>query len=77
MNADDIKELRNLLDSEEYDFRHECGVSKPVEMSDCHDTVNAFAMHYSLISVKAELDHMVKGLEAYGVYELLTVDVVS
>ena len=42
-----------------------------IELSDRHDIVNAFAMHYSLISVKAELDQMVKGLEMYGVYELI------
>ena len=49
-------------------------MSKPVtaiELGDRHDIVNAFAMHYSLINVKAELDQMVKGLEAYGVYELV------
>ena len=42
-----------------------------IQLSDRHDIVNAFAMHYSLISVKAELDQLVKGLEAYGVYELI------
>ena len=71
---DDIKELRDILDREEYDFRYECGVSKPVtaiELDDRHDIVNAFAMHYSLINVKTELDQMVKGLEAHGVYELI------
>ena len=42
-----------------------------MELSDSHDIVNAFAMDYSLISFKAELDHMVKGLETYGVYKLI------
>ena len=42
-----------------------------IELSDRHDIVNAFAMHYSIISVKAELDQMVKGLEMYGIYELI------
>ena len=42
-----------------------------IELGDCSDIVNAFAMHYSIISVKAELDQMVKGLEAYGIYELI------
>lgn len=42
-----------------------------IELSDHHDIVNAFAMHYSIISVKAELDQMVQGLEAYGVYKLI------
>ena len=39
-------------------------MSKPVnliELSYRHDIVNAFAMHYSLINVKAELDQIVKG----------------
>ena len=42
-----------------------------IELNDRHDIVNTFAMHYSLISVKAELDQMVKGLKMYGVYELI------
>ena len=42
-----------------------------IELSNHHDIVNAFTMHYSLISVKAELDQMVKGLRMYGVYELI------
>ena len=49
-------------------------MSKPVikiDLSDRHDLVNAFVMHYSIINVKAELDQMVRGLEAYGVYELI------
>ena len=41
------------------------------ELGDRHDIVNAFATHYSLINVKAELDQMVRGLEAYGVYKLI------
>lgn len=44
-------------------------MSKPVttvELNDRYYVVNAFVMHYSLISFKAELDQLVKGLEAYG-----------
>ena len=36
-----------------------------LELSDRHDIVDAFTMHYFLINVEAELDQMVKGLKVH------------
>jgi len=64
--------LINLLDSEEYNFRYECGVCQPSQMmklSQRDDIVNALAMH-TIYSIKAELDQIVCGLDFYGLSEL-------
>ena len=67
-------ELHELLNTEEYDFRYECGVSQPVtsiEFSSREKIVGAIAMHYSVVRVKAELDQLVKGLNVLKIGDLV------
>ena len=50
--------MRNLLDSEEYEFRYEIGIAQPsgtLQLSDLDRIVETSATHYSIVSVKAEL----------------------
>lgn len=61
------------MDKEDYLFHYECGVSQPVSTikpSDRDTIVTALAMHFSVTSVKAELDQMVKGMEVFKLSEL-------
>ena len=67
-------EFRELLGTDEYDFRYECGVSQPVtsiNLSDRNKLVSAIAMHYSVVRVKAELDQIVNGLKVLKIEELI------
>lgn len=50
----------------EYGFRYECGVCQPSHMM----KFNERDMH-TIYSIKAELDQMITGLQAYGLKELV------
>ena len=72
MNAADEQSFIQLLDSDDYDFRYECGICQPIStitINHRDEIVNALAMH-SIFSVKAELDQMISGLNDYGVGKL-------
>ena len=50
--------LRELMGSEDYNFRYSCGVAQPaqsMELKDCERLVASFAMHYSIMYCMAEL----------------------
>ena len=69
-----VEEMRALLDSDEYDFRYDVGVTQPSHTSQFADLdciVQSLAMHYSVVCVKAELDDMVDGLKTLDVLGLI------
>ena len=54
-------------------FRYTIGMCQPsssLDLSDRYNIVQSMATHYSIVSVKAELDQFVDGLRASGVLEL-------
>ena len=66
--------MRNLLDSEEYEFRYEIGIAQPsgtLQLSDLDRIVETSATHYSIVSVKAELDQIIDGLTTLEVLDLI------
>ena len=66
--------MKALLDSDEkMGFRFSIGVSMPsssVRLADREAIVQSVAKHYSVLSVKAELDQIVDGLKTMGVLDL-------
>ena len=63
-----------LLDSDEFDFRYEIGVAQPskdLQLGDCGRVIKLCAAHYTIHSVKAELDQLREGLNCMGVLELI------
>ena len=67
------EEFHELLGTEDYNFRYDCGISQPIahmKFFDCEKIVNAFALHFSVIRVKAELDQIINGLAMFGVKQL-------
>ncbi|XP_065908980.1 G2/M phase-specific E3 ubiquitin-protein ligase-like [Dysidea avara] len=72
LNAPDEDSFITLLDSDDYDFRYDCGVRQPTTMmtiNDRDDIVSALAMQ-TVFSIKAEMDQMIAGLNDYGLGEL-------
>lgn len=66
--------MRTLLDSDEYDMRYSIGIGQPsssLKLCDRDRIVQAFATHFTIITVKAELDQMTEGLKALGVLQLI------
>ena len=65
-HASNGEDFHQLLDSDKFDFRYDCGVPKPsslFRMIDRDTILSSIAMHYSIIKSKAELDQLVQGLE--------------
>ncbi len=70
----DEQEFRQLLDSDDFDFRYECGVPQPsshLRMIDRDTIVSSIAVHYSVAVCKAELDQRVRGLGSLQLIELI------
>ena len=66
--------MRELLDSDDMDFRFSIGLSRPsysLQLTDRDSMVQSMATHYSVLSVKAELDQLIDGLKVLGVLDLL------
>lgn len=66
--------MRELLDSEEYDMRYSIGIGQPsssLQYDDLDRIVQAFATHFSIVCVKAELDQLTEGLNALGILDLI------
>lgn len=69
-----VDEMRNLLDSDEFDFRYDIGIAQPskdLQLRDCDRVVKLCAAHYTIHSVKAELDQLCDGLMCMGVLQLI------
>ena len=66
--------MRDLLDSEEFQFRYDIGLGQLASnfsLADKERIFHLIASHYAVIRVKAELDQIVSGLKTLGVLELL------
>lgn len=66
-NATSVAQLQELLETEEFDFRFDLGISKPVheiQLTDREMFVSAMALHYGVLVVKAELDQILCGLSS-------------
>ena len=62
-----------MLNTDDYDVRFECGISQPIgtiKLSHRNEIINGLALH-SFLRVKAELDQILSGLNAYSITELL------
>ena len=73
-DAQSVSELRNLLDSKELDFRFDIGVCTPsatVELRDGIDVPKSCAAHFTIHSVKSELDQLCDGLSTMNVLQLM------
>ena len=69
-----VEEMRTLLDSEEFDFRYEIGVaqsSQNLSLRDSMRIVKSCAAHFTVHSVKAELDQICDGLNCMGVLQFI------
>ena len=54
--------MKTLLDSEEFDFRFEVGVtdlSSKLKLSDCSRIVESLATHFTVVGVKAYIDQII------------------
>ncbi|XP_065887268.1 uncharacterized protein [Dysidea avara] len=72
LQVQDEESFVNLMDSEEYNFRYECGICQPSQMikfNQREEIVSALAMH-TIYSIKAELDQIISGLDGYGLGKL-------
>jgi len=57
------EQFKNLMTSDEYDFRFSCGITKPTaRFSDKQQIVNAMCLHYSVLVSLAELEQLRWGL---------------
>ena len=69
-----IEEMKRLLDSDEFDFRYEIGVAQPsqeLKLRDSVRIVKSCAAHFTVHSIKAELDQLCEGLNCMGVLQLI------
>ena len=69
-----MDEMRNLLDSDEFDFRYDIGIAQPskdLQLGDCGRLIKLCAAHYTIHSVKAELDQLCDGLRCMDVLQLI------
>lgn len=70
-----MSQFKDLLDSDDFNFRFDIGISQPVntmKLSDKERIVNLMAKHFTILVVKAELDQMLCGLSStLNVLELI------
>ena len=69
-----VDKMRNLLDSDEFDFRYDIGIAQPskdLQLGDCSRVIKLCAAHYTIHSVKAELDQLCDGLRCMDVLQLI------
>lgn len=72
--AQTVEEMRALLDSEEFEFRFDVGVSDvsmKLELSDRDRIVQSLATYFTVVRVKAQIDQMIDGLNTLGIYDLI------
>ncbi len=73
-SATTVSEARDLVESDDYDFRYDIGLStrtSSFSLSDRDQIVNSLAIHFTIVVVKAQLDQVIEGLHALGVYDLI------
>ena len=72
--CESTKEMRTLIDSDDFLFRFDAGVTVPssslaIEQRD--DIIRSLVMHYLVFSCKAELDQLKQGLSELEILKLL------
>lgn len=68
------EDLKDLLDSKEFEFRFDAGLSFPsdsVKIEDVNNIIRSLAMHFLVYSCKAELDQLKAGISELGVLSLI------
>ena len=74
LSAHTTEELKVLLDSEEFEFRFDAGVTTPsaaLTLQDQKQVAISMAMHFLVYTTKAELDQLKDGLGHLGVLDLM------
>lgn len=65
--ANSDEEVRQLLDSPEFEFRFDCGICQPSQslaLTDRDTIVSSIALHHTIYSCRSELDEFTVGLSA-------------
>ena len=60
-NVSTTNEFQALLSSEEYEFRYDCGVSKPavnITLAEKERVIEAICLHYTVLVSMAELEQL-------------------
>ena len=73
-DADDAGALRDVLYSDEFDFRYDCGIVQPVhsiQYSDKKKIAGAMIKYFSFIRCLPQLQQLKEGLCVLGVLQLL------
>lgn len=63
--ANSSQRIRELLEEEEFDFRFDCGYTKPtcqIELSDREEIIKCLWLHYVFFRPHAELEQLKRGL---------------
>ena len=66
--------MRTLLDDDSFDFRFEVGISdlsSKLHLSDRFHLLQSLSTHFTIVQVKAQIDQLIEGLGAIGVYDLM------
>ena len=66
--------MRDLLDSEEFEFRYDIGVAQPslsLQLTDRDRILRLLMNHFAVVNVKAQLDQIVDGLKTLSVLNLI------
>ena len=74
LSAQTTEDLRALLDSEEFEFRFDAGItvsSSSFTVDDCKRVGMALAMHFLIYNTKSEIDQLTEGLMNLGVLEVM------
>ena len=61
------EDLKEVMDSDEYDFRYDIGIAQSadaIRLADKEKIVALMAKHFTILSVKAELDQILCGLSS-------------
>ena len=74
----DIKEAEEMLSSEAFDFKYECGVvAMPESLPDCKKLVSAVCKHFGVVKVLPQLYQLQEGLGTLNVIDLIRINSVT
>ena len=74
MDCEDESELKSMLESPEYAFRYDCGVTQSgfsIKFIDKSSIVSALCRHFSVFAAVAEMEQLSQGLETLEFGNLL------
>ena len=66
--------MKDLLDSDAYDFRFDVGLGFPISsmrFADRDEFVQSLAGYFTVVKVKAQINQLTQGLRLLGVLELV------